>query len=89
MSFFLLLVIAIPVLLIAAAVGLFVAGQRRIAGAVLVLPCLIVAAFCGFGFLSSFEPGVSIAWKIGYAVLGLGFLTGAGGGIVMMVIGDR
>jgi hypothetical protein len=28
-----------------------------------------VAAFCAFGFLASFEPGVSPAWKVGYAVV--------------------
>lgn len=38
---------------------------------------LVFAAFCGYGFLASFEPmeGVSaLAWKIGYGVLGLGAL---------------
>ncbi len=34
-----------------------------------------VAAFCVFGFLASFEPGVSVSWKIGYAILfGVGLL---------------
>lgn len=26
------------------------------------------AGFCVFGFLASFEPGVSLGWKLGYAV---------------------
>ncbi len=30
---------------------------------------LAVAAFCVFGFLASFEPGVGPAWKAGYAVV--------------------
>lgn len=31
--------------------------------------CMPVAAFSVFGFLASFEPGVAIGWKIGYATL--------------------
>jgi hypothetical protein len=30
---------------------------------------LAIGAFSVFGFLASFEPGVSPAWKIGYAVV--------------------
>ena len=30
---------------------------------------LAVAAFSVFGFLASFEPGVSPVWKVGYAVV--------------------
>lgn len=36
-----------------------------------------VAAFCVFGFLASFEPGVSAAWKVGYAVVFVVALLGA------------
>jgi hypothetical protein len=39
---------------------------------------LVFAAFCGYGFLASFEPmegGSALAWKIGYGVLGLGSLV--------------
>jgi hypothetical protein len=28
-----------------------------------------LAAFSVFGFMSSFEPGVGVGWKIGYAVV--------------------
>jgi hypothetical protein len=31
-----------------------------------------IAAFAGFGFAASFEPGAGIGWKLGYAGL---FLT--------------
>lgn len=31
--------------------------------------CIPIAAFCVFGFLASFEPGVGSGWKIGYAIV--------------------
>lgn len=31
---------------------------------------LLIAAFCGYGFLASFEPGSSLAFRIGYPVFG-------------------
>jgi hypothetical protein len=45
------------------------------------LALLVVAAFCAFGFLASFEPvdGAS-AWRIGY---GLGLLGCLLGGILL------
>ncbi len=37
-----------------------------------------IAAFCGYGFLCSFEyPGIN-AWKISYALTGLASLFGTG-----------
>jgi hypothetical protein len=36
-----------------------------------------VSAFCVFGFLASFEPGIGVMWKVGYGVLGWLCLTGA------------
>jgi hypothetical protein len=43
---------------------------------------LAVAAFCGFGFLTTFEPTNDLAqfmaFRIGYAVIGLGCLVGVG-----------
>ena len=39
--------------------------------------CLPVAAFSVFGFLASFEPGITIGWKIGYTILGVGSLGAA------------
>ena len=43
------------------------------------LASLAIAAFCVFGFLASFEPGVSPAWKVGYAVVFVVALLGAAG----------
>ena len=40
-----------------------------------VVALLVLTAFCGFGFLASFEyPGIT-AWHVVYAVLGLTFAT--------------
>ena len=43
---------------------------------------LAIAAFCGFGFLATFEPTDDVtqfmAFRIGYAVIGLGCLIGIG-----------
>ncbi|TWU49315.1 hypothetical protein [Rubripirellula reticaptiva] len=43
---------------------------------------LAVAAFCGFGFLATFEPTGNVAqfmaFRIGYTVIGLGCLVGVG-----------
>jgi hypothetical protein len=40
---------------------------------------LAVAAFCVFGFLATFEPtDNAIAFRIGYAVIGVGCLVGVG-----------
>lgn len=38
---------------------------------------LAVAAFCGFGLLASFEPGVSVAWRVGHALVGTSCVIGA------------
>ena len=47
-----------------------------VAGSLLLLA---VAAFCVFGFLATFEPtDNTLAFRIGYAVIGLGCLVGAG-----------
>jgi hypothetical protein len=32
---------------------------------------LLVAAFCVFGFLASFEPGPYLVFRVGYPVLGV------------------
>jgi hypothetical protein len=43
------------------------------------LPFLAVAAFCGFGFLATFEPTGNVtqflAFRIGYAIVGIGCLA--------------
>jgi hypothetical protein len=44
------------------------------------LIALAVLAFCGFGFLTTFEPPGFMAWRIGYGVTGaacLGVVTWA------------
>ncbi|MDB5354021.1 MAG: hypothetical protein JWN24_474 [Phycisphaerales bacterium] len=47
---------------------------RVLAGMLLLVP----TAFCAFGFLASFEPTPhAMLFRIGYAVAGLGLLTGA------------
>jgi len=46
------------------------------------LVLLAVAAFCVFGFLATFEPtdraAWSVAFRIGYAAVGIGCLVGVG-----------
>ena len=43
---------------------------------------LAVSAFCGFGFLATFEPTDNVtqfmAFRIGYTVLGIACLVGVG-----------
>lgn len=43
---------------------------------------LVVATFCGFGFVATFEPTDNaaqfMAFRIGYSVIGLGCLIGVG-----------
>ena len=40
---------------------------------------LAVAAFCVFGFLATFEPtDNAIVFRVGYTVIGIGCLVGAG-----------
>jgi hypothetical protein len=51
----------------------FMETLARILGA---LVLLAFALFCGFGFLASFEPGNGWLWKVGYAAVGCGCLTG-------------
>jgi hypothetical protein len=38
---------------------------------------LAIAAFCVFGVLASFEPGVGSAWKVAYGIVFVGALLGA------------
>ncbi|MCP3691157.1 MAG: hypothetical protein GY917_03085 [Planctomycetaceae bacterium] len=47
---------------------------------------LMLAAFCLFGFLASFEPtDNAMVFRIGYAVMGISCLAGSGGLIVSVV----
>jgi hypothetical protein len=40
---------------------------------------LAIAAFCVFGFLATFEPtDNALAFRVGYTVIGLGCVVGAG-----------
>jgi len=50
-----------------------VTPQRAISAGLLIA----LALFCVYGFVASFEPGPAgrLMFKIGYAVLGLGFLA--------------
>jgi hypothetical protein len=44
------------------------------------LIALAVLAFCGFGFLTTYEPPGFMAWRIGYGIAGaacLGVITWA------------
>lgn len=44
---------------------------------VLLLPLLAVLAFCGFGFLATFEPldeGTQLTWRLIYGGVALGVL---------------
>lgn len=47
----------------------------------LLLACitLLLAGFCAFGFLASFEVPHALAWKVGYASLGVASLAATGG----------
>lgn len=38
---------------------------------------LAVFIFCIYGFLAAGEPGASVWWRVGYALVGTGFLIGA------------
>jgi len=54
--------------------------MRIVAAIIGTLALLPIAAFCLFGFAATFEPtstpGVFLAFRIGYAVIGLGCLAG-------------
>lgn len=40
---------------------------------------LAVAAFCGFGFLATFEPtDNALVFRVGYTVIGIGCVIGVG-----------
>jgi hypothetical protein len=56
--------------------------MQRVLGIVGSTLLLAVAAFCGFGFLATFEPTTNttrfVIFRIGYAVFGIGCLAGAG-----------
>jgi uncharacterized membrane protein YuzA (DUF378 family) len=45
---------------------------------IVAIACLLVAGFCAFGFLATFEGegGSFLAFRIGYAVVGLACLAG-------------
>jgi len=37
----------------------------------LAVALLLLAGFCVFGFMASFEPGVDLVWKIAYPTVGV------------------
>ena len=44
---------------------------------------LAIAAFCAFGFMATFEPTANaLAFRIGYAVVGVGCLIG----VVLLIV---
>lgn len=47
-----------------------------------VMTLLLVAAFCAFGILATFEPPGSQMWRIGYAAAGVACLVAAAWAIV-------
>ncbi len=49
--------------------------MSNVARSLVSVACLTVAAFCVFGFMASFEPGVAVGWKIGYASLFVAFVA--------------
>ena len=58
----------------------------------LFLACLtlLFAGFCGFGFLASFEPVPhALAFKVGYAALGVASLAATGHLVLSAVRGPR
>lgn len=52
--------------------------MRLIARLITALMLLAVAAFCGFGYLATFEPPGFLMMRVVYAVLGGAFAAGAG-----------
>lgn len=46
--------------------------------ALFAVPYILLALFCGFGFLASFEPGPHLVFKIAYSALGLASAAVAG-----------
>ena len=56
--------------------------MKLLVAIVVSLVLLAIAAFCVFGFLATFEPtdktAQFMAFRIGYAVIGLGCVVGAG-----------
>ena len=55
----------------------YLGGVRTLLRVVAALVLLAATAFCGFGFLASFEPGNGWFWKVAYAVGRLVLLFGA------------
>jgi len=43
----------------------------------LAIVLLLLAAFCVFGFMASFEPGADPIWKIAFSIVGVGSVIGA------------
>ena len=43
---------------------------------IMAIVCLVVALYCAYGFLATFEPGNFLAFRIGFAVVGLACLAG-------------
>jgi len=51
--------------LVATAIGRWASFKATLGG----ILCLLLGVFCVYGFAASFEPGVELEWKLGYAAL--------------------
>ena len=71
-----LLLLVAGVLIVSLLAALALSRQSVFARLTAAVLALGFAAFCGFGFLASFEPSDSpnLPWQLGYAALGLGSL---------------
>ena len=45
--------------------------MARVFSAIIAVVLILLAGFCVFGFLASFEPGPNLVFRIGYPVLGI------------------
>ncbi|QDT62305.1 hypothetical protein SV7mr_48520 [Stieleria bergensis] len=68
--------IILSIVVVALVAGTFLIPSPSVARSVRTVLLLAAAAFCGYGFLASFElPGMM--WKAAYAALGCGAIAGA------------
>ena len=62
--------------------------RRRPLATVGAILCLPVTTFCLYGLCASFEPGVGVGWRIGYASIASLFLVAAAA-LSARVLGGR
>ncbi|KAF0181112.1 MAG: hypothetical protein FD161_418 [Limisphaerales bacterium] len=73
------LLVPLSLAILGIAVALMLATRSRVTRLCAALALGGVFLFCIFGFMASFEPAATtrLPWKVGYAALGFGCLTGA------------